>query len=171
MPELARGTVTRLFTLMGKAASDGGAKLDAFAKVAGVSSKQFHDAYGTPEFGAVFLKFMNGLHESGGNANQVLGELGINSVRDRPALLNLANAANSAGEAGALLAQTMRDANKGFKDQSAVADQYAVIAATVAFPTDGTRQQLRRPASMRSVVTAWGRSVTSSMESPALSAT
>jgi TP901 family phage tail tape measure protein len=130
-PELARGTVTRLFTKMGQAASENGPKLKAFADVSGVSAETFRQAWGTPAFGAVFLKFMQGIQKDGGSATQVLNDLGITSVRDVPALLNLANAADSAGRSGALLTQTMQDATSGFKEQSEIVDQYAIIADTV----------------------------------------
>lgn len=131
-PELARGTVTRTFTLMSRAVSEGGDALDRFARISGVSSAQFAQAWGTPAFGQVFLGFMQGIREEGGNAVAALNDLGITSVRDVPALLRLANAADSAGVAGGLLAQTMQDAADGFANATELADQYAIINDTVA---------------------------------------
>ncbi len=114
--------------------SSGGDELEKFAKVAGVSSEEFASSFGTEKFGPVFLKFINGLDsigKSGGDTVKTLGELGITSVRDVPALLRLATAADSAGKSGALLNQTLKDASE---QQSAgtTLDQYGIIAATVA---------------------------------------
>jgi TP901 family phage tail tape measure protein len=137
-PELARGTVTRLFTLMGKAVDQGGDKLKAFAEVSGVSAQQFASTYGKAGFGDIFVKFMAGIAEKGTGANAVLGQLGITSVRDRPALINLANAADSTGKsfgetAGkfGLLTQVMGAAETGWKDQTEIFDQYGIITETV----------------------------------------
>lgn len=131
-PELSRGTVTRVFTLMSKAVAQGGESLDKFAKTSGISSQQFKETWGTPAFGQTFLGFMAGIRDEGGNAVQVLNDLGITSVRDVPLLLRLANAADSTGKAGALLAQTMGDANVGWTENIELQRQYAIIADTVA---------------------------------------
>ena len=133
-PELARGTITRTFTLIGKAVSGGGEELEKFAKIAGVSSEEFGNAFGTDKFGPIFLKFVNGLDSisaSGGDTVKALNDLGITSVRDVPALLRLATAANSAGEAGKILNQTLSDASVE-KSAGATIEQYGIIAATVA---------------------------------------
>lgn len=134
-PELARGTITRLFTLFGRAVSDNGEKLAKFAQVAGVSADEFGSAFGTDKFGPIFLSFIQGLgniDRAGGDVVATLNDLGISSVRDVPALTRLAIAADSAGVAGGLLAQTFGDAAEGIANASELSDQYAIIAGTVA---------------------------------------
>lgn len=131
-PELARGTVTRLFTLMSRAVAAGGDTLDEFARISGVSSDEFRKAWGTDDFGDVFLGFMSGIRDEGGSAVATLNSLGVASVRDVPALLRLANAADSTGKAGALLAQTFGDARDSFGQATDLASQYAIINDTVA---------------------------------------
>lgn len=130
-PELSRGTVTRVFTLMSQAVAEGGDKLDEFARISGVSSSEFASSWGTPAFTQTFLGFMNGIKNEGGNAVAVLNDLGIKSVRDVPLLLRLANAADETGKAGALLAQTIGDANKGWDENNELQRQYEIIAGTV----------------------------------------
>lgn len=130
-PELSRGTVTRVFTLMSKAVAEGGSSLDEFARVSGVSSQQFASTWGTPAFTQTFLGFMNGIKNEGGSAVQTLNDLGITSVRDVPLLLRLANAADQAGNAGGLLAQTISDSNKGWNENNELQRQYEIIASTV----------------------------------------
>lgn len=131
-PELSRGTVTRVFTLMSKAVASGGKDLEEFARVSGVSAEQFKSTWGTPAFTQTFLGFMNGIKDEGGAAVQTLNDLGIKSVRDVPLLLRLANASDEAGKKGALLAQTIGDANKGWNDNNELQRQYDIIAGTVA---------------------------------------
>lgn len=131
-PELARGVITRVFTNISKAVSEAGERLELFASVSGLSSEQFASTWGTSAFGDTFLKFMRGIAAEGQNAVSTLNELGITSVRDVPALLRLANAANAAGEANGLLAQTFSDARTGFKEATELQEQYSIIAGTMA---------------------------------------
>lgn len=131
-PELARGTITRVFTLMSRAVANGGAELENFARISGVTADEFRRTWGTPEFGDVLLKFMRGIYEEGGNAVAALQELGITSVRDVPALLRVSSAMSSTGEAAGLLTQTFEDARRGFADGTELQRQYSIIAGTVA---------------------------------------
>ena len=133
-PELSRGVITRLFTTMGKAVSENGAALNNFGKVAGVSGEEFKAAWGTEDFGHVFVDFIAGLNQipdSAGGAVSALKEMGITGSRDVPVLMRLAGAANSAGQAGGLLAQTMNDARSGWHSNTELAIQYAKINDTV----------------------------------------
>lgn len=134
-PELARGTITRTFSLIGNAVSSSGVQLEKFASLAGVSSSQFKAAWGTDQFANVFTKLVGGIRElgnSGQDANLALQDLGFASVRDRPLLLRLAEAADEAGNSGGLLAQTMRDAEDGWRQNSELALQYSKISTTTA---------------------------------------
>src|SRR5690606_27214139 len=71
-PELARGTVTRLFTLMSKAVGEAGDQLDEFARVSGVSAEEFQKAWGTSDFARVFQQFLQGLNSEGKAAIETL---------------------------------------------------------------------------------------------------
>ncbi len=127
-PELARGTVTRLFTLMGQAVSDGGEKLDRFGKLAGVSGDLFAKSFGTERFGPILRSFIEGLADvdrTGGDAIKTLNDLGITSVRDVPALTRLA-------QAGDVLAESFANARTGFSEGGELTRQYGIIAETTA---------------------------------------
>lgn len=127
-PELSRGTVTRLFTEMSQAVSEGGDQLEGFAKVAGVSSDEFASSFGTARFGPIFQSFIEGLDDTtrnGGNAVAMLDELGIKSVRDVPLLLRLAGA-------GTLLGDSFNDAAEGFANATELNRQYGIISETTA---------------------------------------
>lgn len=127
-PELSRGVVTRVFGQIGRAANEGGGSLATFAKLSGRSAEDFKNSWGTEQSGQIFLDLMRGIQKEGANAENVLRSVGITSVRDVPVLIRLANAADSAGQAGGLLAQTFSDAaNAGGEMQR----QYNIIAGTV----------------------------------------
>ena len=133
-PELSRGVITRLFNNIGQAVSENGHRLEDFARLAGVSSGEFKAAWGTDKFAYIFTDLvagLNGVSQQGGDANRVLQDLGITSVRDVPVLLRLAGAAGEAGTAGSLLAQTMNDARTGWRDNIELQLQYSKIADTL----------------------------------------
>lgn len=129
-PELSRGVVTRLFATMSDAVSEGGLSLERFASISGVSANEFEKAWGTEKFAKVFTAFMQGIGKEGGNAVVTLHELGITSVRDVPLLMRLADAADVNNKEFGLLAQTMKDASRGWKDNSELTRQYDIIAST-----------------------------------------
>lgn len=129
-PELSRGTITRTFSLIGNAVSEGGLQLEKFANLSGVSAKTFSEAWGTDDFAGIFNRMLMGIRDYGGDANLMLMQLGFNSVRDRPLLLRLAGAADEAGNSGMLLSQTLRDAYAGWVQNSELAMQYGIISRT-----------------------------------------
>ena len=133
-PELSRGVITRLFNNIGQAVSQNGHQLEDFARLAGVSSAEFAAAWGTDKFAYIFTDLiagLNGVSANGGDANRVLQDLGITSVRDVPVLLRLASAAGEAGTAGSLLAQTMNDARSGWRQNLELQLQYSKISETL----------------------------------------
>lgn len=126
-PSLARGTVTRFITDVQKAVSQSGPALVEFAQVAGVSTDKVRESFGTAKFSGVFQSFIDGLdrvQKTTGDANVVLNDLGITSVRDVPLLLNLASAHK-------LLALALKDADEGYNDSGILAQHYAIINATL----------------------------------------
>lgn len=128
-PELSRGVVTRVFGQMSRAVTDGGAKLEGFAKISGMSSEEFAKSWGTKgKSGDALVSFMDGLRKLGPQAEAELRGLGITSVRDVPVMLRLANAADSEGEIGALLKQTIADAENASGETQR---QYTIMSDTV----------------------------------------
>lgn len=124
-PELARGTITRTFTLMSNAVAQGGDSLEEFARISGVSAQQFRQTWGTEQFSDTFQKFLVGLQAEGGNATRTLDELGVSSSRDVPLLLRLAGA-------GEVVKAAFEDSASGFKDGTELAEQYGIVAETTA---------------------------------------
>lgn len=124
-PELARGTVTRTFTLISNAVAEGGESLEKFAQLSGTSADQFRQAWGTEDFAGVFQDLLAGIDAQGGNAVAVLNDLGITSVRDVPLLMRLAGAQDVVNNA-------FTDAASGFEDGTELTDQYGIVAETAA---------------------------------------
>lgn len=127
-PYAAQGTVIRLFTQIGQAADAGGAKLDTFAKIAGVSSDEFAKAYGTKKFGPILEDLILGLGDvdrNGGSASKALAELGINGSTDIKTLTQLAAASDTVKRA-------FIDAALGARDNTTLLNQFGKIADTTA---------------------------------------
>ena len=123
-PELARGTFTRLFTEIQQSVADGGEQLNAFARTAGQSVDQFTDAWGAGSGADQVVAILRGLQAEGKNADQVLAQLGITSVRDVPTLLKLAQSVDE-------VETQIRIANIGFLEGTELQDQYGIITSTL----------------------------------------
>jgi TP901 family phage tail tape measure protein len=127
-PELSRGVITRVFGQISRSISEGGLNLERFGAIAGLSGDQFAKAWQSDAAGT-FLKFMQGVRAQGGDAEAAIRALGITSVRDVPILLRLANAADSTGKAGNLLAEAFDNATNSAGSLNA---NYGIIADTIA---------------------------------------
>jgi TP901 family phage tail tape measure protein len=124
-PELARGTITRLFGEIGRAVSTGGTALQDFGAISGKSGEEFARAWETAPMEAL-LGVLDGIgNRSGPDAEKALRDLGITSVRDVPAILRLAQNTD-------LLRSNLSDAATGAAEGSELNRQYGIVANTVA---------------------------------------
>lgn len=124
-PELARGTITRLFGQISRAIAVGGESLESFGTVAGMSGQDFAAGWQNAPVDTL-LSFFDGIAARGGNAEAALRELGITSVRDVPAILRLAQTADT------ILRPALDEAAEGFRNGNELAEQYGIIAETTA---------------------------------------
>lgn len=127
-PELSRSVITRTFGLITRAADAGGVKLQQFAQISGQSAQDFAAGWSS-NAPKQFETFIAGLRAQGDNAETALRALGITSVRDVPILLRLANAADTTGKAGGLLAESFNNAANSAGEMQR---QYNIIAGTTA---------------------------------------
>src|SRR5699024_8651557 len=124
-PELSRGIVTRFFTNLMEATSEGGERLEKFAAVSQMSAAEFQQAWATDAAGA-FQAVLQGLGQvEESEAINVLKELGIQQVRDIPAVLKLAQNYE-------LLGHSMDIAANGYSEGAALSEHYGVIADEMA---------------------------------------
>lgn len=126
-PELARGSLTRVFGEMDAAISEGGEGLQQFSSLMGMTSEEVIKLRKSnpDEF---FLAFVRGLSEAGtesGNFQQILRDLGINAVRDIDTFTRLANNFD-------VVEKSFSDSNKAWADGTELQRQFQGIADTTA---------------------------------------
>jgi TP901 family phage tail tape measure protein len=123
-PELARGTITRLFSDIGQAAVSGGYEVEEFGRLTGRTASEFVSDWETRP-GAVLQDFFDGINSEGPEAERTLRRLGITSVRDIPAILRLAQSSDEVRRLIALSSDEYLYATK-------LNEQYGVISGTTA---------------------------------------
>lgn len=134
-PELARGTVTRLFSNIGAAVAQGGRSLEEYGRLTDQTAQEFADAWSS-EPTEVLLNFFEGIQREGSAAESTLRDIGITSVRDIPAILRLAQ---SQDEVRRLIALS----NDEFEYGLAVNEQYGIISQTVAAQLERLTQNIQ----------------------------
>ena len=90
--EAAGSSMQRFISNTENAVVGGGEQLEKFAKVAGMTSEKFADAFRKDASGAMyeFIRGLGDMQKRGESVNQTLGELKINNVRDKQLLEGLA---------------------------------------------------------------------------------
>lgn len=117
----AGGTaMTQTLTAMEKAVTSGGKKLDEFARIAGMSSEQFSDAWQKEPIAAIqaFIAGLGDLDSQGESATQVLEELGLSGIRQSNMLKSLALASET-------LAGTLATADQAWRGNTELAETAA----------------------------------------------
>lgn len=106
---------------------DAGEGLTLLADTAGMTAGEFADAWNNEPATAIeaFLEGLDGVVKEGGNANQLLKELGITSVNELNALLALAGGHEQLAEALGLSADA-------YEENTALNEEFAVFAETAA---------------------------------------
>ena len=94
--EMGGSAFSKVMVQMQLAAEKGGESLDNFAKVAGMSSEEFRQAFKDDAAGAItsFITGLSKCEERGTSAIAVLDDMGITEVRMRDALLRAAGASD-----------------------------------------------------------------------------
>lgn len=117
----AGGTaISMVMKKMGNSVADGGAELELFARIAGMSSEEFQVAWGENAAGAM-ASFITGLgtaQEQGQNTNAILSELGITGIRESDALLRLSSASG-------VLTDALKMGNEEYAKGTALAEEAA----------------------------------------------
>lgn len=117
--------MSTLISTLYKATETGGEKLDAFAKVAGMSGEEFRRAWQDDAVTALdaFIKGLNDTDRNGKSAILTLNDLGITNVRQTKAILGLASA-------GDLLTRTISQANTAWEQNTALSNKAAIMYGT-----------------------------------------
>src|SRR5690606_4851374 len=90
--EAGGSAMSKVMADMAAAVVQGGAKLEGFAQVAGMSAQEFARAFRTDPAAAiaVFVAGLDGVSRAGGDVFTTLDDLGLGSIRVRDMLLRLA---------------------------------------------------------------------------------
>ena len=113
--ELGGGVTTRVLLKMYSAIKDGGPKLDAFAKAAGMSAQEFAKAYGESPVAALDLvdKGLNRVKNEGGNVVALMKDMGIKGTEETQVMLALA-------ASGDLLSDSLKLGSKAWDENTAL---------------------------------------------------
>ena len=117
----AGGTaMTQTLTAMEKAVTEGGAKLDEFARIAGMSSQEFAAAWNESSVSALqaFISGLAQLDEQGESATLVLDELGLSGIRQSNMLKSLALASDQ-------MTGAIELANRAWAENTALTEEAA----------------------------------------------
>lgn len=98
--EAGGSAFSKLFINAANLAATGGEGLTEFAKVAGMSAKEFQTAFEEDASGAIisFIEGLGKINEAGGNVFGVLDDLGLSEIRLRDALLRASGAGDTLRE-------------------------------------------------------------------------
>lgn len=134
----AGGTAfSKVFRTINDAVIDGGDKLETFARVAGMTSDQFRQAYERDAAMAI-AKFVSGLGDiasRGESTTGILRDLGLSNERVQAALLG-------AGQAGDLLVDALGRGETAWQNNTALADEAAKRYQTTAAQFEMVRNKI-----------------------------
>lgn len=118
--EAGGSAISRIMTDIAMSVSNGGEKLDEFAKVAGMSSTEFQAAFkeAPAEAIATFVEGLGRINAEGGDVFQTLSNLGQTDIRVSQALLGMANS-------GDLLRDSLQLGSAAWEENTALADEAA----------------------------------------------
>ena len=116
--ELGGGAMSRALQKMNSAVIGGGKELEGFAEVAGMSAKEFADAWRDDPVAAAnaFVSGLGGISESGGDAAATLDDLGLGGTQNAQVLLRAAGASDLLTDSLKLGADAYRDNNALMKE-------------------------------------------------------
>ena len=126
-PEAARGSIIRTFAGINQAVSEGGANLQNYASISGMSAEEFSKSWtdnGQVAFDS-FLKGLKGMSDGGQNLDTVLRSIGLKNVRDIQTIQKLGDNYN-------VYAEGIRNANSAYAEGTFLSEAYGVIQDTVA---------------------------------------
>lgn len=128
--EAGGSAISRVFTDMAKATAQGGAELDKFAEVAGLSAEEFATAFrdDPAQAFAAFTAGLNDINQSGGDVFTTLDSLGLSDVRVSQALLGMA-------ASGDLLTDSLALGASAWEENTALANEAAKRYDTTAAKT------------------------------------
>lgn len=111
-------SMSKVMTKMQNAVSEGGKKLEAFARVSGMSAGEFAKKFKEKPIEAIdsFIKGLGNMSKKGSNVNTVLEELGITELRETDTLKRLSGGQD-------ILSRAIKDSNKAWDENKALTEE------------------------------------------------
>lgn len=118
--EMGGSAISRVMVDISSAVNNGGEDLENFAKVAGMSSSEFKEAFEKDAATGIiaFIEGLGKMQESGQDTFGVLDELGLSEIRVRDTLLRAAGA-------GDLFAESLEIGSDAWKENTALTNEAA----------------------------------------------
>ncbi|GAA1436289.1 hypothetical protein GCM10009616_35710 [Microlunatus lacustris] len=129
----AGGTaISKVFTKINTSVQNGGEGLEKYASVAGVSARDFADAFKDAPAEAIdlFVEGLGRIKAEGGDVNGTLKDLGIRGSYEIDTLGRLAGASQAAGRQIGLLSENLVNGKQGFEENNALLEEAAKRYAT-----------------------------------------
>jgi len=116
--EAGGSALSKVFINIASEVETSGKKLGMFASVAGMSAKQFQQAFREDAAGAInaFIAGLGRVEDSGGSTIQTLADLGIEEVRMRDAMLRVSGA-------GELVAKSLKIGADAWRENTALSKE------------------------------------------------
>lgn len=116
--EAGGSAMAQLITKMQTSVETGGASLEQFASIAGMTSQQFQQAFGVNAVGALqsFIMGLNDVERNGSSASVILQDMGLDGIR-------LSNTVKALASSGDLLTNTVNTANTAWEQNTALASE------------------------------------------------
>lgn len=123
--EAGGSSFSRVMIDMSAAVNEGGAAIEQFAAVSGMSGEEFTRLWGRDASGAIiaFVQGLGQMQASGGNVLGVLDEMGFSEIRVRDALLRAAGASD-------MFTASLKTGSRGWAENQALAEEAAKRYAT-----------------------------------------
>ncbi|MCC6269606.1 MAG: phage tail tape measure protein [Dehalococcoidia bacterium] len=123
--------ISRVFVEIDKAVADGGAQLEEFARVSGMSAAEYKAAWGADAAGATiaFIEGLSRVKGEGENVFRVLEGLELGEIRVRDALLR-------ASGAGDLFRESLKLGNEAWRENTALTEEASKRYETTAAKID-----------------------------------
>lgn len=120
--EMGGSALSQIFVTIGKAVSQGGAELDAFAKRSGMSASEFRKAWGKDAAGAfnALIEGIGGATAAGEDMNVIMSELGFTQIRQSDVMRRLAGSTEAVTQKQSVLSSALELSTSAWEQNTAL---------------------------------------------------
>lgn len=136
--ERGSSSMSKFFINMAQDVSSGEGNLENFAKVSGVTAKEFQRAFEEDAMGAMemFITGLGEMDDSGGDVIGTMEEMGITEIRLRDTILRLAKGHE-------VMSDALKTSNEGYAEGNALQEEYDILAETTASQLEIAKNKIK----------------------------